>query len=363
MSISRPSCLAIIVAGTIALVHGAAQTSSSIFDRYAQGDFKGAVDAAAADRDFGTSRKAFERQALPWIAADPASVERRRMVVAAFTLEFVRVKLETAPRGWWNYRDLIEWSCAQLRTGEKPLPAERAWMRASVALAERGLDIIWLTGVPLVELVVDSSPRHLEHAEHRFPDESRFRLARAVIGAKNVDRDISFRARGFGPLKVVPKGVTVAREETEAAVRSFDPLTRLSDVRADAELYVSHLYLEAHEYAQAVEHATRAAELANDSRLSYIAQIVRGESLAPLGRNADAGRAYAQALQAVPGGQSATLALSGWLLLSGQRDQAFDLTTRAFSTKPAEDDPWRLYWYGDFMYWPDLIRELHEAIR
>lgn len=354
----------IVVAGTVAFVHGVApQTPSSIFDRYAQGDFKGAVDAAAADRDFGTSTKAFERQALPWIAADPASVERRRLVVATFMLEFVRMKLESESRsrGWLSYRDLVEWSCVQLRSTQRPLPGERAWMRASVALAERGLDKPWLTGLPVN--IEAGSPVHLAHAEHRFPDDSRLRLARTVLDTHEIDRDISFRARAFILTPAARPSETRAREGTAEAVRSWERLIKVPDIRADAELHIAHLYLEAHEYDAAVDHAARAVELSRDARLIYVAQIVRGEALAALNRTPDAGRAYAQALEVIPGGQSATLALSGWLFLSGQRTQAFELTAAAFAARPVDDDPWRLYYYGDFMYWPDLVRELHEAIR
>jgi tetratricopeptide (TPR) repeat protein len=364
MWIWRASCVAIAVAGTVALARSAEQQiPSSIFDRYAQGDFKGAVDVAAADREFSSSKKTFERQALAWIAMDSTSVERRRLAVATFALEFVRVKLETEPNGWLRFRDLVEWSCAQLRAGQKPALAEHAWMRASIALAQRVRDILWLTGLASPGRPVDSTPRHLEHAEHRFPDESRFRLARAVLDTYGADRDLSFRMRVISQTQTAKTGEIIAREATDKAVRSFDSLLRDPLVHRDAELHIAHLYLEAHQYEQAADYAARAAELSHDSRLTYIAQIVRGQALAGLGRSAEAGRAYAQALESIPGGQSATLALSGWLLLSGQRQEAFDLTRRAFSTKPAEDDPWRLYYYGDFMYWPDLMRELHEAIR
>jgi hypothetical protein len=39
------------------------------------------------------------------------------------------------------------------------------------------------------------------------------------------------------------------------------------------------------------------------------------------------------------------------------------MVQRSLLRLPNGDDPWRLYFYGDYYYWPTHIGQLHEALR
>jgi predicted Zn-dependent protease len=81
------------------------------------------------------------------------------------------------------------------------------------------------------------------------------------------------------------------------------------------------------------------------------------------GRRHDAAAAYRQALGVQPFVQSGTMALAGTLFLDEKPSEAYALVNAAFAAKPRPPDPWRLWGYGDYRFWPDLIKELRREIR
>jgi hypothetical protein len=107
-------------------------------------------------------------------AAGAASVERRRALAAAFSLEVAREGIETArrqaldwsaaaagggsrgrgsapgrpdfARRWGELRLLIEWGCALLRSAPVPSPSKRLFLLASLAIAARQSDRLFVLG-------------------------------------------------------------------------------------------------------------------------------------------------------------------------------------------------------------------------
>ena len=106
----------------------------ALFDMYLGGQRDEAVAKAAAIPDLGPFRLRFVQDSPLWVNADPARIEARSAVVAAFLLEVTAARLES---DWGRFADLIEWTCVQLRTTGPPTEFERAWHAASHALAGR----------------------------------------------------------------------------------------------------------------------------------------------------------------------------------------------------------------------------------
>jgi Flp pilus assembly protein TadD len=118
-----------------------------------------------------------------------------------------------------------------------------------------------------------------------------------------------------------------------------------------------------HDDQRALTSAQHAAARLPVSEATYQADIIAALAFQRLKRPDDAGRAFAAALDVVPGGQSATLGLSTLLALSGHGSQADQLITRSLAQHPSDDDPWRRFPYGDYVHWNAIVRDLHKTIR
>ena len=81
------------------------------------------------------------------------------------------------------------------------------------------------------------------------------------------------------------------------------------------------------------------------------------------GRQDEAADAYRRALTAMPHVQSATMALSARLFLDEKPGEAYQLLNASLTEKHRTPDPWRLFGYGDYRFWPDLIGQLRAGIR
>jgi hypothetical protein len=332
-------------------------TIANLLDRYSRGDFAGAVDAAASV-DVSQWRGAFTKDAGAWIAREPRNAAKRRLAAAGFIVELAKARYETDYHVWSQLDESIEWICAQLRLSPVPVSGERAWQLASTALAERVRDTTWLIG-PRVRGIV--TPLHLEHAALRFPDDKRLKLQRIVLHTLDADKDLQLQT-ALASLQGRAGMQTRLTNRLDAAIHEYDPFIGDGDVGADAEVHVSHLYLEAHAFALALDHA-RTAATGVEPTTRYLAHMVAGQALIHLHRPEDASRELTEALDILPNGQSAALALSSLLLLAGDPWQADELATRSLPGRPGADDPWRLYYYGEFVRWPAIMADLHRALR
>ncbi|HKV99725.1 MAG TPA: hypothetical protein VJN96_07870 [Vicinamibacterales bacterium] len=348
----------LLAARVIALQKSSHQDIIEQLQTYERARFDVAVHEAALGKSVDAYGKAYRNDARAWIDSDPAARPRRRLIAAAFALEVAKIRFDADAKSWETLRDTIEWSCEQLRLNSMPLRGEHEWYLASVALAQRTLSRRWLTGLP------DSNGAvwHLDHAQARFPDEARFRLVRAESQAFDADRNLSSRARIAAITSPTGRGGPIAQAQSDNAISSFRELVNDLRVAPDAEIRVAHLLLSADRYTSALEHAQRAATITDDAQTRYVAFVLEGKAYEMLDRPADAGRAYAAALAVMPRAQSAALALSSLLLLSNQAQQAYDLAERSLAAS-VSDDPWRLYYYGEFVRWPAYIAQLREAIK
>jgi hypothetical protein len=69
------------------------------------------------------------------------------------------------------------------------------------------------------------------------------------------------------------------------------------------------------------------------------------------------------AIGALPGAQSATTTLAALLFSRDQTSEASELVERSLTLHARDDDPWRLYDYGEYWRYRDLIGQLRKELR
>jgi tetratricopeptide (TPR) repeat protein len=330
---------------------------------YGSGRYDDAVKAAAAIEDLGPMRVRFVQDVPAWIAADVSQMSQRRAVAAAFLLELAHARLET---DWARLSDLIEFFCQQLRAGDAR-EFEMAWQRASVALASRARERIWLLGdYPLlpgqrpperVQPVENPSPQHLIHALERFPDDPQLRLARIVAWTWGRDGE-PVRNVGTGAPSVSAR----RRASVAEAIDALEALVEDKDVGAEARLRIGQLQFALTDYDDALR-AFQAAQSAASPDIRYLAHFLAARTLEAMMRTDAAQREYEEALRILPGAESAALALGSLQFVNDDRAAAVALFQRSFEQPRREDDPGRLAGYGSFMHWPRLRDDLRAKLR
>jgi tetratricopeptide (TPR) repeat protein len=328
-------------------------------DTYYQGRHDEAIARAAALPDLGPLRVRIVQDLPVWIAADPATADRRRAAVAGFIVELAAARQEA---DWGRLSDLVEWACAQvLRAGGPPTPFERSWHMATTALAGRARVRVWLLG-PFARLPHQKprtpqeddppSPRHLMHALERFPDDPRFQLARVMawLWGRDSEPMRNMRAAWRDNLR---RGAPSRAPQLEALV-AFEPLTAIPAVAAEAWIRMGLIHVTVGDHAAALAAFAHAQPVASAPALAYLSHFLAGRALEALERPADAIPAYRKALAIVPDAESASIALASLLFLRNEREASVALVDRAFGAPGAPTDPGRLTGYGFFLQWPAI---------
>jgi tetratricopeptide (TPR) repeat protein len=331
-----------------------------LLERYERGDHDAVVAEMTAVADAGAFARDLQRAAGAWIAAPratPETIERRRLVAATLALELGEAHLDA---DWGHLRATLEWACALLRKG-RAAPVERVWHLALVALAGGASDEPLLVYRP-PPLSPDPVVRrrflsyaHADHAARRFPGEIRFRFAEAVAdglpGLAEPKRDAAARIGNH------------ERDAGEAAIRGLKKFADDSVVGPEAHLRIGHLYYCLANAAAADVHYQAALRGARDPFVRYLAHFFTGRMHEAAGRRDDAAAAYRQALDVQPRVQSGTMALAASLFLEQKPAEAYELVNAAFAVKPRPPDPWRLFGYGDYRFWPELIGLLRTHLK
>jgi tetratricopeptide (TPR) repeat protein len=374
---SRTAC--VVIALLAAFAPGGRSQSSGLdlvgmLNAYEQGRYDEAVAKAAALPDLGPFRLRFVQDSPLWVKADPARLDRRSGVAAAFLLEVTAARLES---DWGRFSDLIEWTCLQLRATGAPTEFERAWQAASHALAGRARNRTWMLGessrlphqkppeqprtVPgwaqTMERSQPQPPAHLMHALERFPDDPQFQLSRVVAWTwgrdsepiRNLERDGSDRRSRR------------TRPQLEALV-TLEPLTSIAAVAPEAWVRIGLVHFSVGDYGSALRAFESAQPIANETSMKYLAYFNAGRALEGLQRLDDAMRAYQRALEIIPDAESATVALSSLQFMRDDRDAVVSAIDRVFNRKPSAADPGRLMGYGSFIRWPDLKAAMRSAL-
>jgi tetratricopeptide (TPR) repeat protein len=380
---------AVVAAGAAVLLSAgpAAQspavTVPALLDAYAAGRFD---EALAPVRSATKERTSALRQELiiggaPWVDASPPESRRRALAAAAFTLEAETIAAE---QGRWRDLDsplncggrcALEWACTVLRTHGEADEAEHIWYAATVALAGGVRD--WTFLVPPIQMTTSRRPRdpgHVAHALGRVPGDARIRLAGAVaVGARfqvGVEMEAPRQGRRTEPAPedntielVLPLVATSMGVSVESAMQQLMDLAGDPVVGAEARLRLGYLLWRRGGYTEALRESRAAAAAAQEDDVRYLANFVASQAAQTLGDLAQAESLLEAALAARPHSQSAALALAALQMLRGDGDAAYTLVEGTRANRPTDDDPWRMFLYGDFTRLPGLLQRLRAAVR
>jgi tetratricopeptide (TPR) repeat protein len=305
---------------------------ASLLDEYRGGAFDTAVARLSSEPDAERVRTALVRGAESWIASEPSDLTNRRLVAASFVLEVAHARLRHDNPATIV---LLDWATRELRRAP-PTATERQWIAAAVALVERGSHDGFSLALSKVGGGFRWGQTFIDRGLRRFPDEPRLRLAQVVW--------------------------RVSHGRSSGVRRDLERLTQDPVVGADALLQLAYLHVASRDFETAIGVARQAADATAQPATRYAAAFMSGVCYEALRRPGDAMVAYQAALEAVPHGQSASLALAQLLLRSNQADQAFELLDRSLAERPDGDDPWRLFSYGGYIHWAALIADLRTVM-
>ena len=381
---------ALVMSGLVSLQQGAAVQIKGLdpgllLDAYAQGQHDEALTPVRqANRDRArTFRLQLVLRGSQWVHLVAADRHRRALAAAAFALEVERIRAE---RGEWTVSDekdcagrcVIEWGRALLQTRGAADEGERVWFLASIALAGGVRDWTFLQA-PLSPPSPKIGERgHAHHALARFPDEARFRLARAVAlasrhavtGEMETPRDgarttpVASGVVNFVPRAAVILGAIEQRRMGlfEYAKEAMETLVSDASVGDEARIRLGYLHWVRGDAEKALAAERAAAAATKDPDLKYVANFLAAQAAQALGDLAAAEAYYRAALGARPQSQSATLGLAALLYLRGEAREAHDLVEASRTGRPRDDDPWRMFLYGDFPRLPMLVAELRRLV-
>ena len=352
----------------------------TLLDRYAAGQFDEAMKpvAAATRQQARTLRTALVSTGHRWIHAEPDDLRHRILSAAAFALEFEAIRAET---GDWDQapafcmgRCGLEWACTILRARGEADDAERVWHRASFALAGGVRDWSFLI-TPLTA----PTPRtrlsgHVLHALARIPDDPHARLARAVATASrhivaeemNAPRpdERASEVPTLPPLRPFVAELVASRTQTSLVYAQQQFIALLEDpaVGPEARMRLGYLLWRAGQHEQALAAELSAAGATTDANLRYLSYFIAGLTSQSAGSLPEAEALYAKALEARPESQSATIALAALQYLRGDAGSAYDAIEASRAKRPHDDDPWRLFLYGDYPQLQARIADVRKSM-
>jgi hypothetical protein len=366
---ARWCVLAVLMIGAALSVRPATAQGLSVLallDRYANGQFDAVVEILNGDINFGDVLKQVRRDAPGWIdAAGSAERGRRELAALMFALEAARAgewrewKLtQMQPRMcsesgecgqpmnvlYWKAPPLlIEWACERLRRYESPLPNERSWQLAALAVAQRSEDTQFLVGDPNIGRGVYAGEigntqdeiKHLDHVSARFPNEMRFVLAQAIA------RD---------------------RVWIDDATQAYLALEKDPDVGGEAMMRFGAMQMRLRRFAEAARSFDRSEMLTRDPYVVFLVNYFRGQLFEQQRSIRRAEEAYRRAVAAVPQAQSATMALAALVFRDGRRTESHQLVKEMLAAEPTPLDPWRAYVHADDRFWPQLVGRLRAEI-
>jgi tetratricopeptide (TPR) repeat protein len=361
--VSRVNRVGLVCAVSMAIAVSAAVRSAAapgralaLLDRYARGDFDGAVAAIAPVTDFGPLYKDLVAQAPNWMHdGGPGDVERRRLAAATFAMEaahigadhdwkFVQMFMRLENIYWKPPAQLLEWGCGLMRSAPAPTPIEHTWQMAALAVASRAQDYEFLVGSPWAGRANKRDEiLHLEHAIARFPKDPRILLAQGIAAEWRLYPN--------------PRNAGLSEART-----IFDMLKEDAEVGAEANVRLGIVETRAGNPSAAAPYFAAAIQMSRDPFVTFLAHYFAGQALERLRHPGDAEASYRAALVAVPRAQSASFSLAALLAARGARAEAAGLVTDSISAAPRPVDPWRIYGDADDRFWPPLIATLREKI-
>ena len=397
---------------------------AALLDLYATGQYNEAI--STVERTSDNSRKEMRllwmTEGRKWIDAQPLEKNRRLLVAASFALEVEHVMVE---RGKWfsgpwvetksgghtcSGRCVMGWAVQCLLDRGAPDEAERAWWLAAIAIVQGVHDTGFLYSAgqafPMASWGATAKLRPqppkppaglVVSALARFPDEPRFRLARAMAEASKYDvtvddaprspavnNDVSVRGAtttlsqgdARSSITVRMNGVPVAAtlspvleenrarySERDRLIADFFALSTDPVVGTDARIRLGYLLWATGDDARASVELAAAAKVAANADQKCLAYFLLGTVARSMNNIDGAATAFTAALQARPRTQSASVALASIEVQRGNGGRAHELAKQTLGATDADSDPWRLFLYGSYPQWSALRDALRAKIR
>lgn len=316
----------------------------SLLADYARGDYAG-VEARLrtllgpeGSSSLGRFTDALVKEGRDLAGDTTAEGDRRRLVAAALGIEAGGFAFFSADQS--EITNIVDWGCGLLRLNRVPSPAEREWHRAALVLLH-------------VRAWADLAEEHANDALLRFPGDPHFVLARATAAELRTFPDPRDGRRLTD--RNQPLANAVMARLMEAA--------KLETVRAEAELRMGFTLHRIGDFERALTHLRSATSLTTDPAVRYLAHLFAGRTLDRLGRTEEAITAYRQAVEAMPSGQTAGLALAAALAKTGARADAARAAADSLASGTPAEDPWIGYGQGEVRQWKPIIASLREALR
>ena len=303
--------------------------------QYAGRDFNAAVPYLQSISSLKQFQFDLDRMANGWLKGSVVPASTARQALAGAALEAASLHLGDPSAG-----KLVEWACKYVREDTAAAEFDRRWMRASMAVLEGAMQPKLLA-------------THLEHVSKVLPGEPHLALARGLADEQRTAP--WFAKTGITAPDILPLA--------ESAIKKYQDAAKLEDVHAEAMLRIGSLESRLRRNDDAVAALTDAEAHTTDPSLLYLARVFRGQALERLNKAADAQATYRAALETVPGGYAATMALAAALATGNQRVEASAAIDRLITTPASVPDPWWSYWPADFRYADNLILQMREALR
>lgn len=362
---------------------------TALLDAYAHGDRDQAVAAVAraSKPQAQTLRTVLNDTGHSWAHAVRAELRPRLLAAAAFALEFEAARVD---HGDWlalntsqcNSRCTLEWARTLLRARGPADDAERAWFTAAFALVAGVRDWTFVySPLSLPGPRTRISGLALQ-ALTRFPNDPRFKLARAMAIASRYDITDEMAAPRDGertgpvqsttaaPLIVIRDDRGNARlaeqrsQQVNYAKAEMTALVPDAHVGGEAQMRLAYLHWRLAEYDDAIATARLAiASATTTADQKYVAGMIAGQAAQAAGQFDAAEQSYGEALAARPDSQSASIGLAALRFYRGDAASAYDLIERSRTARPRDDDPWRLFLYGDYPHLAERIAALRAAVR
>jgi tetratricopeptide (TPR) repeat protein len=285
---------------------------------------------------------------------------------------------------------LIAWNSARLAREARParLPGDAAMRAAAIALH---------TEVAIRETSTPRAPVHLEIARSGVaglaasPDTQPFRrawyvltidylihwaaLTRAGTIVDQIPRDVADApethvAVGLYHETLADSAATarVAVRERTTAARHYRAAVSGSPSLVEARLRLGRVLLLLDRADEALAELERVSAETPDPTVNYLARLFLGQAHERAGRIDDAIDSYRTAIELVPDGQAAGVALGRALLVTGRREAAAEVAIRLLGRGSpesfgSEPDPWWTYRRGLLSPLDLGLARMREAVR
>ena len=187
----------------------------------------------------------------------------------------------------------------------------------------------------------------------QFPDEPRFRLARAFV---------TDQSRALNQLARNGTALPTAASHIKDVTAAYDAAMNDPETAVEARVRKSWLL---HRAARGEEALAVLDGIGTppEALLDYLRHLIRGRVLDGLGRTDDAASAFRSAVLLFPNAQSARVGLMTALQRQGNAPGALEQAELIQTIRADAVDPWWRYWQGDYRLLGTVFTRLREQGR